>query len=146
MSQTTASAPATLNSIAFSDDAVDVADPLGFGRPCDRAAGSGLDAFIASSVIRVPVGVDHLGERPAPLRRGLQNRLRDGRVDGRSLPGLRVVNQPDVIVGKDRDGKDFHRLPLLLATAKHHQRIGRELACEFGCREGFAERRRLSCP
>ena len=51
--------------VAFGDDAVDLAHPLGFGRRGDGAAGGVLDCRIAAGMIGMPMGVEHLGQPPS---------------------------------------------------------------------------------
>jgi hypothetical protein len=58
-------------------------------------------------MIRVPVRIEHLRNRPAFRRDGIEHRIGNRRIDRRRFTGLPVVNQPDVIVGEGRDRDDL---------------------------------------
>ena len=67
--------------VAAGDHPVELRHPLGFGRAGDRAAGGGADRVVAAGMVRMPVGVPDLADRPAARRRRLQHRLGDRRID-----------------------------------------------------------------
>ena len=89
--------------VAAGDDPVHLRDALGLGRAGDPAAGGGADRVIAAGMIRVPVGVPDLADRPAARRRRLEHRIGDRRIDRDRLAGCGIVHQPDIIVVEHRD-------------------------------------------
>ena len=79
------------------------------GRACDRAAGGLFYLGIAAGVVGMPVGVPDLRNLPAELFRLFQNGGCNGRVDHHGLPAHRFVDQPDIIIGQDRNADNLQR-------------------------------------
>src|SRR5581483_851423 len=106
------------------DDSSDVpaeSDPIAFvqrdiptgniftGGPGDPCAGRSLDREIAAGVIRVPVRVPDLVDRPAaPLGFG-EHGSRVAGIDDSGFAAVLVVDEPQVIVAERGDRDDFHR-------------------------------------
>jgi hypothetical protein len=68
---------------------------------------------VAGDVIRVPVRVPHLPDRPATHRRRGEHRRRLPRIDDDGLVARGIVEQPDVIVVEHRHRDELER-------AAHH--------------------------
>ena len=80
--------------------------------PGDPTPRCGLDFRVAAGVIGVPMGVPDLRDPPAARFRLRQNGSGNRRVNHHRLARDRLMDQPDVIVRKDRNADNFER---------HHQ-------------------------
>ena len=72
----------------------------------DGTAGGLLDLDIAADVVHVMMGAEDMGQAPALLVQGLEDRLRHRRIDGGAGLRLGVVDQIDVVVAQDRNDPD----------------------------------------
>ena len=76
-----------------------------FLRSHHHSAGVLLQGQIAAGMIQMMMGVEDMGQRPAPLRQGRMDRPRFGRVHHRA--GLARLHQIGVIVAQAGDDFDF---------------------------------------
>jgi len=73
-------------------------DPGHLGWPHDAGAGSGLDLGVAAGVVRMPVGVEDVVERPARLLKLSEDRPGVWRVDAGGRAGGVVADQEAVVI------------------------------------------------
>ena len=104
--------------IAFTDQTIERRDlvRLGCGTG-DDAASRRLDRRIAADMVAMPMGVPDLTDAPSSCGSGFEHRLCDGRVDRDRLATLRIMQQPDIIVGEhgnaDHLQHRIHHCPIL---------------------------------
>ena len=102
---------ADLHRIAFHHGTADVRYLGGLGlRASYLCTRGGHDIGIAAHMIGMPVGVQDLGDLPAPAGRGLKHRASDGRIDHRRFAAGGIMGEPDIIVGKHRHANDIKHL------------------------------------
>ncbi len=104
--------------VAVADGAVDAGDLRRLARRAgDERAGRGDDREVAADVVGVPVRVEDLRDRPPAFGRGGEHRLGERGVDHRRL--VAVMDEVDIVVGKDRDLDDLHHQTPLFGIDAH---------------------------
>ncbi len=94
--------------IAVVDPNIDARDtgPVDLGAD-DVAARRGLDLEIAPDMVAMVVGIEDMGDFPAPPSGLGEDGSGDGRVHDSHRAAQRLARQPDVVVAQDRNANDF---------------------------------------
>ena len=120
-----------IDRIALAHGDVHIGDPGNLGFRTDQSGAKTLgQPFVAAGVIVVVMGVQDMGQGPAPRIQGRLDRRRLGGIDNRRHPAIRIMREIHIIVRHCRNQNDFerghadisvYRLVTLKREATYHQ-------------------------